>query len=116
MSIDATDFSHVLINGKDAGHLIDAVCNNPDRRAELKSAFDHWLIGHNDETALLRTVAAQQVLDAQADRDAKVEEAQAQADALGTKEEAQAIRKAKELSDIDRMVADLVAKKAELSK
>lgn len=93
-------------NGISLGHVFDALKNDGKIHADVKAVFDTALIEQAAVTDAMRKSAAQDVLDAQADRDAKVAEAQAQADALGTKDEAQAIRKAQAIAKLQASIAD----------
>lgn len=47
--ITISDTHHISIDGKGAGHVIDAVRNNPLEAADIKAAFDLWFIAY-DET------------------------------------------------------------------
>lgn len=116
MTIDATDLDHVMIDGVDAGHIINAANAFPLLRAQIKAAFDMQRIVADETTATLRQAAAQQVLDAQAEKDAAIAEADAAIAVLGTKEEAQEIIKAQDIAKQDEIIAAATARKAELTK
>ena len=96
--ITIADTHHVTIDDKDAGHVIDAVRNNPTLAAEIKAAFDLWFIRHDS-----LCVAA--VADAQAD----AASAKADAEVLGTKEEAVAMRKTQRRAEIQAQLDALDA-------
>ena len=46
--IEITDTHNVMVDGKNIGHIIDAVRSNPPRAdpVEMKAAFDTWFVNH----------------------------------------------------------------------
>lgn len=133
MAITLTDIFHVLVDGKDVGHVIDAVRSVPPRAdpVEMKAAFDMWFINHanlcrdaiTDAKAELPALRDQQqkekaklVADQEAtlaamkaDHAAHCAKLEADIATLGTKPEAVAMRAAAERKAKLEMLAKLQA-------
>ncbi len=117
-TITLTDIFHVLVDGRDVGHIIDAVRSVPPRAdpVEMKAAFDMWFVKHAN---LCREAIADAKAEAATLRDKHATHcAQLESDiaALGTKEEAQAIRKQQDITKIRAQIAADTTRLAELSK
>ncbi len=115
-TITMADNRDIIIDGVNHGNVIDTIRNDIAKNngalvADIKAAFDMWFITfHEQKTqAVADAVAAQEAM--RLDSEARLAAMQADVDALGTKEEAQAIRKQQE---VDALQADIAAKTAKL--
>jgi hypothetical protein len=123
-TVSIIDLNNVIVDGKPAGHLFDAVRNLPLAAADLKAAFDVWIIGHLNGVREAHNKCALDLAEAKATAQSDIaakeaehaaEKAKLEADiaALGTKPEAQAIRKAQERA---AKLAAIEAMRAEIAK
>lgn len=110
--ITISDAHHIKIDGKDAGHVIDAVRNAPECAAEIKAAFDVWFLKHarehRESIASIKDAADKSI----ATMRSELEQVKAERDILGTKEEAQDIHRRQE---VDRLQAEIKERADRLS-
>ncbi len=108
--------TRIEVDGKDAGLPLDYFLANPDQRKAVSQAFIEWHASHvvAQQGGDAEVAAAKKALDADrealcAAHDAEKAALQADLDALGTKEEAQSIRKAQERKSKLELLAKLTA-------
>ncbi len=115
--------TRIEVDGKDAGLPGDWLVANPARLAEFNAMMIAWHSSHVRAEAAYKRTAMEAVAEAVAVKDQaiaaadkKMEEIQADMDALGTKEEAQAIRAEQEKAMLRRTMSDAAAQLAILEK
>ena len=115
-TVAMTDIFHVLVDGTDVGHVIDAVRSNPPRAdpVEMKAAFDMWFVDFRRDTAESiaaakseRNAALAQLDEQDLAHEAAVAKLEADIAILGTKPEAQAMRKANQRAKLQAELAAL---------
>ncbi len=115
-TITFTDINHVFVNGADRGHILDLHISDSRLHADIKAAFDTWVIGHLSDVSEARMASERAVLAAETRALASAEgavreidrirtEADAAVAILGTKEEARTMLR-------DRRRRELLAQKA----
>jgi hypothetical protein len=115
--------TRVEVDGKDAGLLYDYIIANPGKAAEIKAALVAWHASHviAEQGREADLVANKEAIHAEymakvAEHDAEKVKLEADIAALGTKEEAQTIRKAQEREALVAQRAEIAKKLAEMDK
>jgi hypothetical protein len=116
--IEVISPTRIEVDGKDAGLPLEYYLNNPADRVAVQASFVAWHQSHviaeqnrQAQVAAALVEAQASITAAQTDADDRVAAIQADMEVLGTKEEAQTLRKVQEVT---KLQAEIAAKKAEL--
>ncbi len=109
MNIVIVSPTRIEIDGQDAGFPFVVYLERPDLRDQITEAFSRWHAGNLAAEAERDREKNAQIAKVVAECNAKVAQMEADMAILGTKEEAQRMRREKEREDLKRRLAELEA-------
>lgn len=107
MQITIVSPTRIEIDGQDAGLPLDVFLAREDLRPMIREEFVAWHARHVQEDQARDKAAADKIAEARKSFDDQVAELKADMAILGTKDEAQAMRRAKERNDLIRRLAEI---------